>query len=293
MARRLQRIDPPVLAAPPRLSLMAAAVRPDVLPEGWIEGFVWRPETAEADLTVEGYWWEACTIGDAGDPPSHDKPTGERPATVEVVPVQVVEGDTCSPVGWTQDNFVARVRRAITATTPAKVGREFWTGAVAQLADLPNNYLAKSPDQLNGGSATPLQYALIDLQDYLADTITGRGMIHCTPGTLSLWLSAGMVRREGNVWLDVRDNLVIADDGYDGSGPEDTGEREVWAYATGMVAVLEEPNPIILPGTYADALDRSTNTVTWRAEKVVAATWDGIAHAAVLVDLCETCCPAI
>ena len=290
---------PPV--APPRISLLGAVLRPAEVPEGWMNGITFSPEAADATLAADGYWWDPCIPG-ASDPSTVEggpgtKTAGSRPAHQVFRPWAVVEGDTCSAADFRRGDFSARARRLLEAATPAKVEHEFWTGQIVELAGFPNRYLASADaDVLNGGAAAPLPHALSDLQDYLASTITGRGTIHCTPGLANLWLSAGLIRREANVWLDVKDNLVVPGDGYTGSGPPDetaAGARSSWAYATSMVHYLEEPAATVIPGSLSEALDKATNTVTWRAERVVLPFFDLLAHGAVLVDHCSTCCTEI
>lgn len=289
------QVIPAPLAAAPRVSLLSAVLRPDPV-AGWLNGITFDPEAQEPTLSIDGYWWDPCIPGMTDPATVEDGPgtktPGSRPTAPLFVPWAAVEGDTCSAANYRRQDFAARARRVLEAATPAKVEWEFWTGTLAQVGNLPNRWLASpDADTLNSGAATPLVYALTDLQEYLASTITGRGMIHVTPSLLTLWLSAGVVRREGNVWLDAKDNLVVAGDGYPGTGPDGSGAgtRMAWAYATGMVHYLES-EVTVLPGDLASAIDRSTNTVTYRAERTVLPWWDLQAHAAVLVDLCTTCC---
>jgi len=66
------------------------------------------------------------------------------------------------------------------------------------------------------------------------------------------------------------------------------GSRQ-WAYATPVIQYLADDVQIV-PGGFSEALDRSTNTITFRAESVVAAFWGDCSHGAVEIDLCNTCC---
>lgn len=288
---------PAPLAAPPRVGLMGAVIRPEPV-DGWLNGITFDPEAVDLTLTIDGYWWDTCTP-DVTNPASvvdgpGTKTEGARPERVHFIPWQAVEADTCSTGGWRTNDYTGRARRKLTASLPAKVEHEFWTGQVAQVGTLPNQYLASlDAEVLNAGALTPLPYALGDLQEYLAETITGRGLIHCTPATANLWLSAGLIRREGTVWLDVKDNIVVPGDGYPGTSPEGEAPaaRSAWAYATGSVYYLEDGDRVI-PDALGEALDRSTNLVTFRAERTVLPFWDTIGHAGVLVDHCTTCCEA-
>lgn len=73
-----------------------------------------------------------------------------------------------------------------------------------------------------------------------------------------------------------------------GSSVDSTAETE-WAYATGLLDVrLSEM--VIIPGSMAEATNRATNEVTFRAEGTASVVWDGCCHLAVEVDICTTNC---
>lgn len=275
-------------ATPPRLGLLSSAVRPTGVDPRWVNGIEFAPE---ACLDDDPIWW-SCPEGEGGSPPDPKQAESVRPGLVRYRPVTIVTHDTCSALGYTVADYQARARRALIAQQSRKMEAELWSGTAAIAANLPNAYLADAASAVDLG-VFPLVYGLAALQQYLADTIPGRGMIHCTVRTATLWLSAGVIRREGTVLLDVMDNIVVPGTGYDGSGPGGTpaplsGDRQ-WAYATGLVHVLED-EIVLTPDTIGEALDRATNTVTMRAERTVAAFWDGCAHAAAEIDLCSPCC---
>jgi hypothetical protein len=280
-------IDAPQ-ASPPRLGLLASAVRPTGVDPRWVNGIEFAPEACLDDDEV---WW-TCPEGEGGDAPGDKPSASNRPELVRYRPVELVAHDTCSALGYTIADYQARARRNLVATQSRKMEAELWSGTAAIAANFPNAYLADAASAVDLG-LFPLVYGLAALQEYLAATIPGRGMIHATVRTVTLWLSAGVIRREGTVLLDVMDNIVVPGTGYDGSGPGGepapaSGDR-AWAYATGLVHVLED-EIVATPSTIGEALDRTTNVVTMRAERTVAAFWDGCAHAAAEIDLCSTCC---
>lgn len=280
-------VFPAPAAAPPRLGLLSSVVRPQDTTGGrWVNGITFDPEACLGDFTVPGgYWWTACEANGAptvGEGAPASKTNRERPERVTWDPYQIVDGDSCAVV---DAEVEARARRVLAANQAAKVERELWAGAVAQAAGSNSVWIA-SPSATTL-TAAPLVYALASLTQYLADTIPGRGMIHCTPRTATLWLSAGVIRREGGVLLDVMDNLVVPGTGYTGSDPngnvDATGDT-AWAYATSMVHYLESDVEVLTD------VDRDRNVRTVRAERWVMAWWDLCAHAGIEVNLCEPCC---
>jgi hypothetical protein len=287
-------IIPAPPAAPARVGLYTAAVRPDIGDRvHWPMGIRFRPEaTLGAELLDGGAWWEDCPGGVAPDDEAAKTGGPVNPETVTYRPWQLVEGETCSAVVHNAADYVGRARRRIKANAGRKLEREFLLGEITQAGNLGNAYLTDAAVTQDLG-LLPLVYALGELQTYLADTIPGRGMIHCTPRTATLWLSAFVIRREGPVYLDVMDNVVVVGAGYTGDGP-DGGEPAVpgtveWAYATGLVQLLEA-DVDLYPDNIAEATDKARNEVTYRAEEWVATFHDGEAQAGIAVDLCNTCC---
>ena len=140
-----------------------------------------------------------------------------------------------------------------------------------------------------GATATP-QVALRCLEAALADCACGaRGMIHAPRQLVSAWSQDGLVRHEGGTILTINDTIVVSGAGYDGSSPdgEPATSGSVWAYATGIVTVRLSP-VVVTPSTIEQALDRSVNTIEYRAERMAAAYWDSCCLFAAETDL-ELC----
>lgn len=127
---------------------------------------------------------------------------------------------------------------------------------------------------------------------YLENAIgaTGRqGMIHASPATIAA-LGAGHIFEEdvpGEVegpLTTVNDTTVISGGGYIGVAPTGqtaAGAHTDWMFATGPVQV--RVGPVVMTDV-RESLDRSDNTLTFRAERYVLAVWDGALQAGVLVD---------
>lgn len=266
------------LAAPPRFGLLVEAVTlTDAL--RWEAGYVFEPE--------------ACSGAGVFDPCDNDvREAPDRPGLIEDVPFGVWAADQCSALGMNEADYRARARRALEAQQSEQVAAEFWTGAQSIASAWGNQHLAnQAAADVMGETLEPVA-ALACLEQGLANYQGNRrGMIHCTVQTRTEWAAKYVIRREGNLWLTPQDHIVIADAGYDGSGPDHQPAESgnVWAYATGLVTVrLSDVEA--LPGTLAEATNRLQNTVTFWAQRLASPSWDGCALVAASLDLdvCQT-----
>lgn len=286
------QVIPAPLATPPRQGLLASAVRPDVAGRRWEGGIIFHPEASlGAGLEAGGAWWDGCLSDGAVTVPVTDKTDGPSCLPdVDYLPWYLVEAQQRPATSFGPEEYQAVARRRLEANESIKAEEEFWTGVVAQASGSGNNYLqiAGTPE-LGTGSITS---ALAAAQQYLADTIPGRGMIHARPYVVSLWRSAHMVEASGNLLLDIFGNVIVAGQGYTGESPTGGTATTPYVleaiYATGMVQYLA--GQVENVGSYAEDLDRDTNLVTVRAERLTATFHDEQAQACVLVDL-ENACP--
>jgi hypothetical protein len=179
-----------------------------------------------------------------------------------------------------------------------QIEREFWTGVLATAGNYPNNFLANSADPnfvdlTPGGGPPSIARGQQILEDYLQQNgFGGQGMIHVQAQSAPNLLSARLVdgpRPDTQQLLSVLGNIIVPGAGYPGTGPDNEAPATgtAWIYATDVVEVRvdSDENVKVFPETFAEALDRKTNLVRFRAEKFAAATWDGIIHAAVRVTL--------
>ncbi len=270
------------LARPAALSLINSANTPTAEQIGgrWQLGVEFRPD--------------ACTGGDVYDASCNPAPVDwdaiTRPSTELADPFYVRAWDVCSTFGGAeaeqQAEYEARARRLLDKCKSKQAGRELWTGNAnmangRRLTDL-------GSDTVTSGPTAPLT-ALAFLEQALADGTCGeRGMIHASRGLVTQWAGLGntVLRREGGLLLTVHDTIVVSEAGYDGSGPGGVPavDGSVWAYATGLITVLMD-SVEVWPGTYADAVDRDTNTVRIVAQQLMVPLWDGCAHFAAEVDV--------
>lgn len=192
--------------------------------------------------------------------------------------------------GPTNDAFKARAAVTFAAIESAAVAHEFWTGD--DVVDNPHLSDANAA-VVTTGPTSPI-YGLALLERAIADTARW-GMIHMSP-ELAVVLSAlgnGVLvpDRDGKLYT-INGTQVVVDAGYDGSAPD--GETPAagtveWAYATGPVELIRDA-PIIVPGEIREALDRDSNSITYRAERYAIPYWDTALQAAAEIDLCQTTC---
>lgn len=201
--------------------------------------------------------------------------TADRPMAAAFT---VYFGGTCtgSSVGPTADRFKDRLRVAFEAVEAEAVERLMATGdghatLGAYLADA-------NMEALNGNTPVSPTEGLALLEDEIADT-GGTGIIHAAPATATYWLAQSLIEAGRDNQLRTGLGTVVAvGAGYRGVDPDDwnapsTGKE--WAFATGPVAYIREPQVQVIPDTYGEALDRSSNEVTFIAERSYVLVWVG------------------
>lgn len=285
-------------AAPPRVSLLASA-----------------QEISDSSRWQAGLAFEPIGCGNQGGF-NLLCPTSETSSQFSTKSVELAEGidvqeyepyvlwfsDSCSSATFMSRDFVGRALARYQVSESAYMASEFWSGQVAQAAGSPNFYLQNGDANDAGlGVAWPAAKALGRLQ-YAVGMVQGfygRYMIHAPRDIASFWLELGLIRREGVLLLDAFDNIVVADGGYSGNGPngEQRSATSGWVYATDPVQVRRDGQVRLLPDRDevmgGAALDRSNNFIEWRVERLVAAYPAGCLHASIEVDLCEIDCPEI
>lgn len=219
---------------------------------------------------------------------------------VDTDPFMVWTEDECSSFGWSANDYVGRAQRLLAASEAYAVETEFWTGTQAQaaisagVAYPDDQWLAQSVScvTLNSGGPTNIGYGLGLLQAALGDCSGGgAGMIHCPPWMLNALLTLMIVTPvppNGNTpaqIIDLRGNRIVPGFGYTSNlGPDGNpaGAGYSWMYATGPVRIYRD-DPQVYPNTYAQALDRVNNDITFRVERNYLVDWDRCCHFAVLV----------
>jgi hypothetical protein len=292
--------------APRALNLVTAALEPPDDTDGqWVRGFTWQPENSS----------QSGTTRDSCDTTTVDPDAWTNQGIEVYDPYVVVAADKCSSFGFAAHDYVQRALRLLDYVTPDQMELELWTGALAQAKSYPNRYLVDS----HVTNITPSLTAAVSrvrgiemLEQAVANCGAGQqAWIHMQPQ------NAGQLgqftRRMGNLMLTPLDSVVVPGVGYPGTAPggaAPTGNT-TWMYATGPVRIrrgpveiwpdghedavlrigmddtgaLEQVDPIVAENILGPALDRSKNTITIRAERLVAAYFEGGCQFGVLVNL--------
>jgi hypothetical protein len=120
---------------------------------------------------------------------------------------------------------------------------------------------------------------------------TGRmGMIHATPAIVAALTAEKLVSPDDQGAITTPNgNPVVSGGGYIGTDPvngDTPAEGQDWMFATGPVQV--RLGPVVMTDV-RESLDRSDNTLTFRAERYVLAQWDGALQSGVLVRWTDCC----
>jgi hypothetical protein len=183
----------------------------------------------------------------------------------------------CTSKGFDQSEMTDRAQAALDARIGFALEKQL-VGDEAQLLG----------PSLGDGNADALgthdpDEALARLENAIAAT-GQQGVIHADPATASAW-SEKVRDDRGRLVTIANGTPVIAGPGYAGAANDgdDPDAGQGWAWATGPLIVRLGPRDII-PANMAQATDRETNTVTFRAERLAFVGWDTNLQAAVLVD---------
>lgn len=276
MARKGTPVPAPP-ARPPRFGLLQAAVVDTDSTLRWEAGFTFNPES--------------CTDGGVYDPCSPGVLTpAECRENIDTMPFGVWAGVKRSTAGLDLSEARARARRSLEATQSWHIARELLLGEQALASGWPNQRLTDpDSDTITDGAVSPVD-ALACLEQYLGQCATGQqGMIHASRQVVTHWVKDYLVTRQGGQLVTALDTIVVADAGYDGSGPGATpvppADGAIWAYATGIVTVRLGPVEALPPEGDQAAYTPLSNDVAVFAQRLAGVAWDGCCHGAAQIDL--------
>lgn len=266
---------PDVIAAPPaqppRYGLIAAAAIAEDQAR-WEMGATWEPE--------------GCGIGDAG--PYDCSPLAARDdaanggGAVIARPILLWAIDSCSTMGSTSRDWIGRARRALEASQSFQLAQEMWTGAIATGAGSETPFLADAETVvLEAGDPVPLGDALPLLEFASGRCAHGRRMMfHMATQIEGLLRDGGsqQIQRDGALLTTDLGNIVVADAGYPGTGPDSAGGSggadvgNHWLYSSAVVqvrlgAVETFPRSLDDARELAAMTNRPTNDATAWAQR--------------------------
>lgn len=267
-------LDGPLPVAPPRSLLNTVTVidSPDL--RFGVGGVVWPypPGLPESFDPCSTGTFRTKSEGDGWDLPQF------QPFTV-YLPI------TCSSITAAAPGFADRAALALAATESYAVAYELARGIANPL----NPFLCDANlDILAGGVAVAPDVGLSYLEDAIGATGRG-GVILTTPAVGAAFNGSGgygIDVRSGSLTTTANGTPVALDGGLIGCSPSlhaALGAGEAWAFATGPIQVRRSPEIQIL-STLSESLDRSDNTVTFRAERDYLVTWDTELQSGVLID---------
>jgi hypothetical protein len=169
------------------------------------------------------------------------------------------------PAYWTD-----RLQLAFEAVEAEAVERVFAT-ADGNAAFGP--YLNDANLKILDGTGVPAVEGLAQLEQEIADK-GGGGIIHATPAVATYWASLFLIASKAGVMYTQLGTRVAVGAGYIDVATS-SGAGEEWAYATGPVEFTRDPNPVVIPADYSQALDRSNNDVLYIAEREYVLNWVG------------------
>lgn len=222
--------------------------------------------------------WEPC--GDGTFQVKEDDSTQSVPrfdAFVVYTPI------TCSPmnVGNDLDELNRRAVAVLEATESSGIERALAAGVTQSSNPFFGDGNVSKP---NGNTAVSARVGFSFMEQAIGGTCRA-GLIHATPAAIVAAQTYPVSDRIQDMLVTTNGTKVVSGMGYQGVGPTGAlptpGATQDWLFATGPVQVYLGPLVVTTP---RESLDRSDNTLTFRAERYVVALWDTALQAAVLVD---------
>ena len=225
------------------------------------------------------------------------------PGVVTWDPYIIWVGDQCTTLGTDPADIEARAIRHLEAQTSHLIETILWTNQVdsadfggshpnVSLSDasiFPVDPAGGTPITIGLGLYTPEPpvSAFKTMIEALTDALGGtRGMIHVERRLLPFLSYYQLAVQSGQrLVTTLGDHIIVPGTGYTGSNPEEeaAGDNYSWIYGTSMVDVLL--SKIVVDTDLPGAVNRSTNLIEYRAERMALAHWDRAIHIGISVCL--------
>ena len=271
------------LPSPPQFDLLAAATLVDPTTDRWLGG-AWTG----GDVPGPANTHDPCSVGtDRAKIGPGDIGSQMSGRFVVYLPgFCTAQGIGPDPTFWTD-----RLELAFQVYEGAAVERVLATGdGHATLGP----YLGDANmEDLSGAAVTPLRgLELLETEIRLH----GSGIIHAAPATATAWAAETLITSSRGVMRTMLGTPVAVGAGYIGVQPDSEaapGAGEEWAFASGPIEIYRDSQISTIPGSYAEAIDRSLNDVMFYAERPYLINWiarqstadDDHVQAGVLIDL--------
>jgi hypothetical protein len=287
-------VDPPSTLPSPYGLLSVADMRSESNVH-WQAGVTWRSNCGGADTTYD----ECITSA----PNASGIPSGKGANAIfdgrGATPFTVYTEIDCSPVDF-YENADATATAALLGFESYLVEQAFWNGTIDGVANVALPHLAAdaaiienglypitlqpASDVVTGVGFDPV-CALAALELEMAKCTNGVGYIHMPIGAVPVFASRVLISRDGNRLRTSNGNIVIAGNGYPGTGPDGSMPPigAAWIYGTGSVfGYRSTPRLLGAPGS----IDRTTNTIHAIAERTYVMAFDCCLFA---IPVCITC----
>jgi hypothetical protein len=221
--------------------------------------------------------WDPCSVGTFRNKGSEStQPVPRFDSFVAYLPISCTMGHLGPP-----EEFAQRAVKAMDATVSMAIEDSLSQGSGV----VTNPYFGDTNLDILGGGAVAPNVGLAYLEDAIGAT-GRRGMIHMTP-SVAAYLGYSYLTTDGVTAHVLGTGTPVAvGDGYIGADPasgSSPSAGQSWMFATGPVEVYMTATELIADNV-KESLDRSDNTLTYRAEVSVLAMWDTCLQAGVLVD---------
>lgn len=261
-------LDAP-LPQPRRYTLLDAATTIDPAEDRWLAG-AW----INAYPAGEPHTFDPCSAGTY-----RVKDIDARTDRPMAGAFTVYVGGSCtgSSVGPRGDEYRRRLLAGFQAVESTAVERVLATGD--HHGGTLGAYLGDTNMQRLASAAVTPTEGLALLEDEIA-AVGGNGLIHVAPATATYWTAEAMISADRQNQLRTGlGTLVAVGAGYRNIRPDDyqaaPGDGQEWAFATGPLGYIRDPQPEVIPGGMREALDRSSNTATFIAERSYVVVWVG------------------
>lgn len=220
--------------------------------------------------------WEPCSTGTF-----RVKEEGSEATRARFDPVGLYFPLQCSRMGTGPfRDFAERAEKVLTVTLSHGIEAVLAGGVISST----NPFLGDTNLTVLGASGVKPSVGLGLLENAIGLQTGRQGIIHATPAVVDRW-------GEGYGLQQIRDGIyttagtpVVSGSGYIGVDPVNADSPQStkdWAFATGPVQVRVREG---VQFSEEESLDRSDNTVVYRAEKYVLVNWDTALQVGVLID---------